>query len=370
MNNVAILGSSWGDEAKARCVHHFSPEYRYVCRFNGSNNAGHTVFVDGVKCVFNQVPSIDFRCPNTFGLLGSGMVINLEALREELINLEKIYPQVSKKIIIDPDAFIVLPSHIEEDKLKNSHIGSTNKGIGPAYLDKTSRNGIKVKKLLENNSEITETLKKMGVKFKYVLEMYDELKASKVIFEGAQGILLDLNAGTYPYVSCGDSTLAGIYSSGFGFIAPHKVYGIAKAYSTRVGNGPFPTEYFDEEAKILRELGNEYGAVSGRPRRVGALDLPALRYAAKRGGLTHLIITKLDIMEHYTSIKICHKYNTEPVSGGDFFTSKPEYMHLSGWKQSHDKNQIRPFIEFIEEHTKLKVEYVSCGTNPQDIIHW
>jgi len=370
MNNIAILGSFFGDEAKARCAHHLSPDHRYVIRFNGSNNAGHTVFVDGTKCVFNQVPSVDFRAPHTHGILGAGMVINLEALRDELINLEKIYPHMSKRIIIDPDAFIVLPKHIEEDKIKNTHIGSTNKGVGPAYMDKVSRNGTKVKDLLESNSEITKALKNMGVKFNYALAMYDELLSSKVLFEGAQGILLDLNAGTYPYVSCGDSTLAGIYSSGFGFIAPNKIYGVAKAYSTKVGNGPFPTEYFDEEAEKLRQLGNEYGAVSGRPRRVGALDLPALRYASKRGGINNLIITKLDVLNGFKTIKICHKYVSDPVCGRDLFTAKPEYTYLSGWDDAHDENQIRPFIEFIEEQTSIKIKYISAGVNPKDIIEW
>lgn len=367
-NNTAILGSFFGDEAKSRCVHYFSSNYRYICRFNGSNNAGHTVYVDGKKSVFNQVPSVDFRKPGITGFLGSGMVINLEALREELLKLEEIYPECSKRIIIDPDAFIVKQSHIEQDKLTNTHIGSTNKGIGPAYTDKVSRNGIKVKKLLDDSSEITEALKKMGVTFKYVLELYDDLISSNVLFEGAQGILLDLNAGTYPYVSCGDSTLAGIYSSGFGFIAPSKVYGIAKAYSTKVGNGPFPTEYFGEEAEALRVTGNEYGAVSGRPRRVGSLDLPALRYAIKRGGLTHLIITKFDILNNYKTVKVCHQYENEPVSGNSFFNTKPKYIDLPGWNDASKLEQIKPFIDFIESQTSLKVEYVSVGVNENDLI--
>jgi adenylosuccinate synthase len=306
-------------------------------------------------------------------VLGAGMVINLEALRDELINLEKICPQIAQRIIIDPDAFIVSAGHIYLDKKTNSHIGTTNKGIGPAYLEKVARNGVKVRELVEGKSDITEALKKMGVTFKYALEMYNELKCSEVLFEGAQGILLDLNAGTYPYVSCGDSTLAGIYSSGFGFIAPQKVYGVAKAYATKVGEGPFPTEYFDEEAEKLRKLGNEYGAVSGRPRRVGALDLPALRYAIKRGGLTHLIMTKFDILNGWQQdnfVKVCTKYDKEPVSGGDFFTTKPEYTFLPFWNDASDDEQIRPFIEFVEKETQLRVEYVSSGVGENDIRKW
>lgn len=369
-NNIAILGSFFGDEAKARCAHYFSSQYRYICRFNGSNNAGHTIYVDGKKIVFNQVPSVDFRDPITLGFLGAGMVINLEALREELFNLEKLFPKASTRIIVDPDAFIVLPNHIEEDKMKNIHIGSTGKGVGPAYVDKMSRNGVKVRDLLKDNSEITQELHKMGVTFKYTLEMYDEFKNSKILFEGAQGIMLDLNVGTYPYVSCGDSTLSGIYSSGFGFVAPKKIYGVAKVYSTKVGAGPFPTEYFNEEAEKLREAGNEYGAVTGRPRRVGALDIPALRYAKKRGGLTHLIITKFDILNNIGDIKVCHKYDKEPMCGADFFTAKPEYTMLPGWSDAHDSEQIYEFVDFIEKEASLKVEYISCGTDSKDIIKW
>lgn len=368
MNNIAIIGASWGDEAKARCAHYFSPNYRYIVRFSGSNNAGHTIYVDGVKIVFNQVPCIDFRDKITMGFLGAGMVINMHALADELVNLEKYFPNAASRITVDPDAFVVLEKHIEEDKLKNAHIGSTGKGIGPAYADKISRSGTKVRDFLNDNSEITQRLQKMGVKFKYVLEMYDEFLSSEVLFEGAQGVLLDINAGIYPYVSCGDSTLGGIYSSGFGFIAPKKVYGIAKVYTTKVGNGPFPTEYFGEEAEALRKLGNEYGSVTGRPRRVGALDLPSLRYAKKKGGITHLILTKFDILNNNEYIKVCNRYEKEPVSGHDFFTAKPEYVNIEGWNDPKDFSQVENFIDFVEKETLLKVEYMSCGVTPDDFI--
>jgi adenylosuccinate synthase len=370
LNNVAILGSFLGDEAKARCVHALASNYRYIVRFSSGPNAGHTVYVDGIKNVFNQVPSVDFRQPHCRGFLGSGMVINLEALRDELLNLQKNYPHAASCITVDPDAFLVLPKHVEEDKAKNGHIGSTKKGVGPAYTEKVSRSGTKVKDYLDSNSDITNELKSMGVQFKYVLEMYDELSSSKVIFEGAQGILLDLNAGTYPYVSCGDSTLAGIHSSGFSFIAPKTVYGVAKAYSTKVGEGPYPTEYFGQQAEELRRLGDEYGAVSGRPRRVGALDLPALRYAKKRGGINKLIITKLDILNGCDNVAVCHKYKNEAVSGSSFFNAEPEYVYFEGWKDASDPDQIRPFIEFIEYETGMRVDYVSFGVGAEDFVKW
>jgi len=371
MDNIAILGAFFGDEGKGAVTHRLSSQFNYVAKFNGGPNAGHTVYVDGIKHVFNQIPSIDFRHPNTLGFLGSGMVINLESLRDELLNLERHYPHSSRRIIVDPDTFIICSKHIEEDKLKNGHIGTTNKGIGPAYVDKVSRTGVKIKDLLNDNSQITNSLQEMGVRFKYVMELYNELKASKVLFEGSQSVLLDLNAGAYPYVSCGDGTLAGIHSSGYSFIAPQKVYGVLKAYSTKVGAGPYPTEYFDDEAEQLRKLGKEYGAVSGRPRRVGALDLPALRYAIKRGGLTHLIVTKFDILNGSEFVKVCIEYeNGDLVSGGGLATAKPIYTNVRGWQDASDPNQIKHFINLIEENVGVNVEYVSSGVGPEDFRKW
>jgi adenylosuccinate synthase len=367
-NRVAVLGGQNGDCGKARVVHAFSPKFDFIARFAGGANAGHTVYVDGVKFVFNQVPSIDFRNPRTQGILGAGMVLNLEALRSELLSLEKSFPNAASKIIVDPDAFLVLPKHIQEDKDFNGHLGSTNKGVGPAYTDKMARRGVKVQAYLNDNSEITNTLKAMGVKFQYALELYDTLIKSDVLFEGAQGILLDLNAGIYPYVSCGDSTVAGIYSSGFGFIAPRTVFGIAKAYATKVGTGPFPTEYFGQEAEILRERGKEYGAVSGRPRRIGALDLPALNYAKKKGGLTDLILTKLDILNGEKEVKVCHRYEKEPMSGADFFTAKPEYSFIPGWKDARNMSEIWELIYMVQTFTDMPVQYVSCGVEKDDLL--
>jgi adenylosuccinate synthase len=367
-SNVAVLGGALGDEAKGRIAHTFSPQFDWVIRHGGGGNAGHTIYIDGTKYVFNQVPSIDFRAPHIRGFLGSGMVINLETLRDELAQLEQSFPNAASKITVDPDAFVVLPKHIQEDKDTNGHLGSTNKGIGPAYTDKMARRGVKVQAFLNDNSEITNELKRMGVQFEYALSLYDQLIRSKVLFEGAQGILLDLNAGCYPYVSCGDSTLAGIYSSGFGFIAPQTVYGVVKAYTTKVGTGPFPTEYFGQEAETIRERGKEYGSVSGRPRRIGALDLPALLYAKKRGGLTDLILTKLDILNGEKEVKICHRYQKEPVSGADFFVAKPEYTILPGWQDARNLDEIWEFISMVQAFTDMPVKYISCGVEKDDLI--
>lgn len=373
MSNIAVLGGSSGDEAKGAQTHRFSKDFRYVVKPSGGNNCGHTIYKNGKKYVHHLVPSIDFSYPDAIGFLSSGMVINLEALRDELLTFETDFPGVSKRIIVDPDAFLVLPKHIEEDS-SETKIGSTRKGIGPAYTDKMSRNGVKVKAFIQDNAEIIVELKRMGVQFKHALSLYGEFKKDSILFEGSQGILLDLNAGTYPYVSCGDSTLAGIHAAGFGFVAPEKVYGVAKVYSTKVGNGPFPTEYVNakgeetEECKKIRELGKEYGATTGRPRRCGALDLPALRYAKRRGGLTHLIMAKFDILDGQDKVKVCYAYDEEPVSGGDFATAKPKYTYLDGWKDSHDVSQLSTFIDLVEEISEMKVEYISCGVNPEDLI--
>ncbi|CAN5950674.1 unnamed protein product, partial [Sphagnum jensenii] len=294
MTNIAVLGAVYGDEGKGSIVHHFSPDYDWVIRYSGGANAGHTIYRDGKKYVHNLLPSVDFRHDKTKAFLGQGMVIDLEKLGEEIFEANKDFKDVGARIYVDPDAFLVLPEHKDEDKKTNGHIGSTNRGIGPAYTSKIGRRGSRVRDFIQKKSNLIRNLSNLGVQFKSVLELKENFLNSSILYEGAQGILLDLNHGSYPYVSCGDCTVAGIYSSGFGFVPPEKVYGVGKAYVTKVGEGPFPTEIFGKEAEELRKIGGEYGATTGRPRRVGWLDLPALRYSIIKGGITHLIITKLD----------------------------------------------------------------------------
>ena len=207
----------------------------------------------------------------------------------------------------------------------------------------------------------------MGVQFKYSFELYDDFAKSKLLFEGAQSIMLDCNFGTYPYVTSGGCGINGIINSGFSQFLPSKIYGITKCYCTRVGEGPFPTEIFGEEAENLRKLGNEYGSTTGRPRRIGWLDLPALNYACKKGGITNLIVTKFDILNGMKTVSVCHKYDKTPVCGADFFAARPEYIKMDGWKDAKDISQLKNFLLFIEDHVELPISYVSCGTGDKDI---
>lgn len=381
--NIAILGAMWGDEGKGHITHHLSKDYDWVIRFNGGANAGHTIYRDGKKYVHNLLPSVDFRIPQVKAYLGAGMVIDLEKLRDEVYDASKDFPGIGKRIYVDKNAFLVESKHKAEDKAKNAHIGSTNRGIGPAYMDKIGRNGTRISDLFgafcdPYYSDLMRQLVGKGVNFVNLLDVRDEMSRGKLLYEGAQGVLLDINHGIYPYVSCSDCTIGGIYSSGFHFAPPEKVYGVAKCYTTKVGEGPFPTELNGEEAEALRVRGNEYGATTGRPRRVGWLDLPALRYACKVSGITSLIITKFDILDGMEKIPLCLLYDKEPQSPADFFQAKPQYTKLTGWKnaknntdwKNNTENQLYDFIAQIERSTDCCVDYISCGTDSKDIIPW
>jgi adenylosuccinate synthase len=370
--NIAILGAMWGDEGKGHITHHFSSSFDWVIRFNGGANAGHTIYRDGVKYVHNLLPSVDFRLSHIKAYLGSGMVIDLAKLLEEVSTLDKHYPGAGKRIYVDREAFLVEDKHKEEDKATNGHIGSTNRGIGPAYKDKISRCGQRVHEAFNNPlyAGYLYSLTSLGVNFVHLLEVEPEMKKDNLLFEGAQGVLLDINHGIYPYVSCSDCTLGGIYTSGFAFAKIDKVYGVVKAYTTKVGEGPFPTELQGKEADDLRERGHEYGATTGRPRRVGWLDLPALRYACQKSGITNLIVTKFDILDKMDAVPVCIGYEGKvPMCPADFFETKPLYEKINGWNDSHDFDQLVDFIAAIEEFTGIEVSHISCGTDNKDIIH-
>lgn len=371
MSNIAVLGAMWGDEGKGHITHRLSRDYDWVIRFNGGANAGHTIYRDGVKFVHNLLPSVDFRASHVKAYLGSGMVIDLEKLLDEVAEANKTYPGVGRRIYVDKDAFIVEQKHKDEDKSTNSHIGSTNRGIGPAYKDKIARSGKRVGDLFgAGDPNALLELMKLGVNFTTVLELEDVFKAGNLLFEGAQGILLDINHGIYPYVSCSDATIGGIIASGFAFAKLDKVYGVAKCYTTKVGEGPFPTELHGEDADDLRQMGNEFGATTGRPRRVGWLDLPALTYACKKGGITHLILTKFDILNGVPRVPVCVLYKKTPASPSDFFNASPLTTEVKGWTDAKDPAQLKGFISLVENFTKRPVEIISCGTEDQDITDW
>ncbi|MFZ4768665.1 MAG: adenylosuccinate synthetase [Ferruginibacter sp.] len=376
MTNIAILGTLWGDEGKGRITHSLSSQYDWIIRYSGGNNAGHTIYRNGVKYVHNLLPSFDWRDPNQKCFLASGMVIDVEQLYNEVFAAEKAYSdytglidnklnRLGSRIYVDPDAFVVLPGHKEEDKAANVHIGSTNRGIGPAYKSKVGRCGVRIIDLIRSSNSFINKLINIGVHFKHVLELKKCFSSSNLLFEGAQGVMLDLNHGVYPYVSCGDATVAGIYASGFANVKLDAVYGVSKAYLTKVGEGPFPTEIFGEQADALREQGKEYGATTGRPRRVGWLDLAALNYAIQKGGINKLILTKFDVLYGMDEVKLCVNYDKEPVCPSDFYDAKPQYITVPGWKSYNDKN-LKDFIKIIEETVKCSVEYISCGIKDED----
>ena len=377
--NIAIIGNQWGDEGKGRVVHEFSVDYDWVIRYNGGANAGHTIYRDGVKFVHNLLPSTDYRHSRIRSYLGAGMVIDLEKLLQEVSVADKHFPGVGKSIYVDKDAFIVQEKHKIEDKAQNSHIGSTNRGIGPAYKDKIGRSGIRIRDILSHKVHPEEygnliadlySLCSLGVQFVSSMELESDFKNSNLLFEGSQGVMLDINHGCYPYVSSSDCCPSGIIANGFGFAKLDKVYGVSKAYLTKVGEGPFPTEYFGKEAEDLRQRGNEYGATTGRPRRVGCMDLPALNYACKKGGVTDLIITKFDILSNSGDVNICARYEQEPTCSSDFFDAKPIYSKVRGWTNPKDEDQLDPYISLVEESVNRPVSYISYGTNPEDLVKW
>jgi adenylosuccinate synthase len=376
-------------KATSPITHHLSRDYDWVIRFNGGANAGHTIYRDGKKYVHNLLPSVDFRVPQVKAYLGAGMVIDLQKLRDEVYDADEAFPGVGKRIYVDKNAFMVTDHHKAEDKLRNAHIGSTNRGIGPAYRDKIERKGLRISDMFSRVSDpywadFMYQLVGKGVNFVDLLQVRDEMSRGNLLYEGAQGVLLDINHGIYPYVSCSDCTLGGIYSSGFHFAPPKKVYGVAKAYTTKVGEGPFPTELSGEEADALRKRGNEYGATTGRPRRVGWLDLPALDYACKVSGITDLIVTKFDILTGMEKVPVCILYEDPPRSPSSFFDAKPQYVQLKGWKtvakHEHEigdgfvgvdyAGEMYRFIEQIEKSTGRQVRYVSLGTEDKDIVQW
>ena len=378
--NIAILGAMWGDEGKGHISHHLSKDYDWVIRFNGGANAGHTIYRDGKKYVHNLLPSIDWRAPNAKAYLGSGMVIDLEKLLDEVIAAENAFPGAANRIYVDKNAFVVLPHHKEEDKAKNAHIGSTNRGIGPAYADKINRSGTRVNDIIFgyfgctlelDQAKTMRALLGSGVHFVNLLEVRDDMARSKLLYEGAQGILLDINHGIYPYVSCSDCTLGGIYAAGFHFAPPKRVYGVAKCYTTKVGEGPFPSEISGAEADLLRKRGNEYGATTGRPRRVGWLDLPALNYSCKVSGITDLILTKFDILAGMEKVPVGIKYEKTPTSPADFHNVTLEYTELPGWAKAEKGNkELQNFIRVVQKATGCYLSYISVGTETSDILPW
>ncbi|MFP4461318.1 MAG: adenylosuccinate synthase [Thermotogota bacterium] len=409
MKRLAIVGAQWGDEGKGKVVNYFAREYEWIVRFSGGANAGHTIYVDGKKYVNHILPSIS-PDSSSKAFLGAGMVIDLEQMIKEIEIIEADYPGFSSRIHIDREVFLVLPWHKQEDAIveswRDNPIGTTKKGVGPAYTDKVSREGIKFYHLLDEEMllerlksayklkmkmyneqlemdykdvfeylvHLRRKLEQMNVNIASAVDMADVFRNTTVLFEGAQGVLLDLDFGTYPFVTSGSCMAHGVSAVGFSTFELDSVMGVLKAYTTRVGEGPYPTEETDEEkAEALRQKGNEYGATTGRPRRVGWLDLPALRYAKLRSGLTELVITKADVLNGMDEIKICTAYDVNgkikeiPSSSYDFFVAKPIYEKLRGWENTQHLNFLK-YMTFIEEKTGIKINHISYGPKTEEMI--
>ena len=406
-----VLGLQWGDEGKGKIVDVLANSYPVIARFQGGPNAGHSLHFEGKKFVLHTVPSGVFR-KNATNIIGNGVVIDPIIFREECMEIEATGVPVKERIMISKKAHLILPTHkildaASEAAKGKSKIGSTLKGIGPTYMDKTCRNGLRVGDILtadfadrfntlkgkhiatlsqfdfEYNAEEKEAewmeaieyLKEFNlVDGEYVANKYlNENK--KILAEGAQGTMLDVDFGSYPFVTSSSTTCAGV-CTGMG-VAPTKigkVYGIFKAYCTRVGSGPFPTELNDETGEELRRKGFEFGATTGRPRRTGWLDLPALKYAIMIDGVTELIMMKADVLDTFETIKVCTGYKvdgveTDQVPYDTYAEIEPMYKEFKGWNK--DLSQITreeelPFefmnyVRFIEKELNVPISVISLG---------
>ena len=412
MKADVLLGLQWGDEGKGKIVDVFTPRYDIIARFQGGPNAGHTLEFNGIKHVLRTIPSGIFR-ENSINIIGNGVVIDPVVVIAEIEALKKMGVDVKAKLLFAKKAHLILPSHrlldaASEASKGSEKIGSTLKGIGPTYMDKTGRNGIRIGDITLPNfkakyAALVEKHKQIlsHHNFEYNLEemepewfaAIEELKSYQqidsehylneairnnktILAEGAQGSLLDIDFGSYPFVTSSNTICAGA-CTGLG-IAPNRignVYGIFKAYCTRVGSGPFPTELFDEVGQGIRDRGNEYGSVTKRPRRTGWLDLPALKYAVMINGVTELLMMKADIMSGLETLKVCTAYNYQGQQidhlpfdySAELLT--PVYTELPGWNQdltglnnvADIPEALNNYIAFIEEYTGVPVSVVSVG---------
>jgi adenylosuccinate synthase len=413
-----LLGLQWGDEGKGKIVDALTPEYDIITRFQGGPNAGHTLEFENEKYILHTIPSGIFR-KDKINIIGNGLVIDPAVFLEEVQSLRMPLSEIVARIIISTRAHLILPTHrlldsAYEDSKGDSRIGSTLKGIGPAYTDKTSRSGLRVGDLLrpdfrelyeKNKQRHLDILRGYGPDNKpeelekewfegvdllrkfpvinteyYINKCLDEGK--KILAEGAQGTMLDIDFGSYPYVTSSSTISAGA-CSGMG-ISPKniaEIFGIFKAYCTRVGGGPFPTELYNDTGQKLRDSGNEYGSTTGRSRRCGWLDLPALKYSCMINGVTSLFMTKADVLTGFERIKVCTAYslNNEYIEELPYETDadiKPVYKEMKGWNEdisdirSYDKlpAELREYINFIEEETGIPVTIVSVGPDRSETI--
>lgn len=415
-----ILGLQWGDEGKGKIVDYFAADYDMIARFQGGPNAGHTLYIDGKKVVLHQIPSGIFK-ENKINLIGNGVVLDVVTLQKECETLTAMGVDYKKSLFISDRAHLILPTHKALDRASEhskgkEKIGSTLKGISPAYMDKTGRNGLRVGDL--QNKNFVANYIKLRLKHQRLLDNFafhedisveeetffnaleflkslnivngeyfinEQLRnGKKVLAEGAQGSMLDIDFGTFPYVTSSTTMSAGV-CSGLGIAPRHirEITGVTKAYCTRVGSGPFPTELHDAYGDRIRESGNEFGSTTGRPRRCGWLDLVALKYACMINGVTQIVMTKADVLDQLDSLKICKAYEidgkvTDEVPFQmDRLEIKPVYDTFDGWKS--DITAIRAYnelpaeaiqyINHIDSELNIKTRYISNGPGTDQLIH-
>lgn len=412
-----LLGLQWGDEGKGKVVDVLTPRYDVVARFQGGPNAGHTLVFEGKKVVLRSIPSGIFQ-NHQVNVIGNGVVLDPILFTEEARDLEKQGIAIKKVLKISKKAHLIMPTHrildSVNEKMKGAgKIGTTGKGIGPTYTDKISRNGLRIGDILHGFDEKYNAAKERhisllkaygetpdfqeleskwmdGISYLKEFDLIDsefyinqQLKAGKsILCEGAQGSMLDVDFGSYPFVTSSNTVCAGA-CTGLG-LAPGKigeVYGIFKAYCTRVGSGPFPTELFDATGKTIREIGHEFGAVTGRERRCGWIDLVALRYTIMLNGVTQLIMMKSDVLDGFATIKACDAYEINGQVTRDFPFSidqdiKPVYTELKGWNtdmtgitsEEQFPEEFKAYISFLEEKLEVPITIVSVGPDRRQTI--
>jgi adenylosuccinate synthase len=418
MKADVLLGLQWGDEGKGKVVDVLTPKYDIISRFQGGPNAGHSLEFTNIRHVLHTIPSGIFR-KDQINIIGNGVVIDPIIFKKEIDTLRGMVSDIDNKLLISKKAHLILPSHrildAATEKAKgNTKIGSTLKGIGPTYMDKTGRNGLRIGDIIapgfdEKYKMLTEKHKQLLTlyDFEYSLEEYEKGwfegieaikeftlidseiyindalgKGKSVLAEGAQGTLLDIDFGSYPYVTSSNTICAGA-CTGLG-IPPNRigeVYGIFKAYCTRVGGGPFPTELNDETGEKLRAIGHEYGATTGRPRRCGWLDIPALKYAIMLNGVTRLIMMKADVLSGFKMIKVCTSYKTgngiiDYLPYDISVVKEPIYKEFPAWRE--DLTQVKSssdlpvtlknYIDYLQEVLNVPISIVSVGPNREQTI--
>lgn len=420
MSVDVLLGLQWGDEGKGKIVDYLAPQYDIVARFQGGPNAGHTLKIEGKKFVLHTIPSGIFR-DKMVNLIGNGVVLDPITFRKEIEMLKESGVDFESRLLIAKKAHLILPTHrlldaASEQTKGKFKIGSTLKGIGPTYMDKTGRNGLRVGDIL--SSSFSQKYDALKSKHLNLLDRFDQVEfdleleekkwwesiealktlqlvdgeyfvnqalseGKKILAEGAQGSMLDIDFGTYPYVTSSSTITAGV-CTGLG-VAPSKigeVIGITKAYCTRVGSGPFPTELFDETGKKLQSIGNEFGATTGRPRRCGWIDIPQLKYTIMLNGVTKIVLTKLDVLNDFDHIGVAEKYeiNQKSTDQLPFDVTendiKPIYQFYNGWNCAIDqvlsKSELplnaKIYLDHLEKLLDTKISMISTGPGREELI--